>query len=366
MLWRIFFIFIIAMAVAGVVYLVTRFHRFSPLQRLAKEHRALSWLLAAVPVALLACFARINVTAMAVVLMHVMLIWLICDLAAWAIGRARGRRVNRDWQGIAALAIAALYLGAGWFFAHHIYRTDYALTTEKELGRETLRVVEIADSHLGITLDGRGFARLAERIQETQPDLVVVVGDFVDDDTDREDMLEACRALGGLDTTFGVYFAFGNHDRGYYDYRGFTAEELCAALAENGVTILEDASIPLGDDLYLIGRKDRSMRGRLDAAALTEGLDPSKYSILLDHQPNDYAGEAAAGVDLVLSGHTHGGHMFPAGLIGLAIGANDSVYGLQRRERTDFIVTSGVSGWAVPFKTGTISEFVVIDIARGA
>ncbi|MBQ9188951.1 MAG: metallophosphoesterase, partial [Clostridia bacterium] len=85
-------------------------------------------------------------------------------------------------------------------------------------------------------------------------------------------------------------------------------------------------------------------------------------TVMLDHQPNDYAAEAAAGMDLVLSGHTHGGHIFPAGQIGLWIGANDFLYGTTRIGQTDFVVTSGISGWAIPFKTGTFSEYVVIDL----
>lgn len=363
MLWRVFFILMLIIAVAGVIYLIACFHRFSPLQRMARQQKFLSWLLAVIPVALLSCFYFINFTAMAVVLLHLILIWLTCDLFAWRIGRVRKRSLNRDLSGITALLIAAVYLSVGWYLAHHIYQTNYTLTTTKELGGESLRVVEIADSHLSITLNGQDFSRLTDRIQSVEPDLVVIVGDFVDDDTDKQDMLEACQALGGLDPTFGVYFAFGNHDQGYYDYRNFSAQELRAALTENGVIILEDAGVPLGDHFYLTGRKDRSMRGRSEPDALTAPLDSNKYTIVLDHQPNDYAREAAAGIDLVLSGHTHGGHMFPAGLIGLAMGANDNVYGLQRRDNTDFIVTSGVSGWAIPFKTGTISEFVVIDIA---
>ena len=364
MLWRIFSILMIVIATAGVIYLITRFHRFSLLQRLGEQHKFISWLLATVPVAALACFYFINVTTMAVVLLHVILFWLFCDFIAWIIGRACKKKLNRDWQGIAALLIVTVYLGIGWYLGHHVYQTNYALTTAKELGRESLRIVEIADSHLSITLDGQDFARIVDQIQEAQPDLVVIVGDFVDDDTDREDMLEACRALGALDTPLGVYFAFGNHDLGYFNYRNFTGQELRAALTENGVTILEDESVLLNDQFYLISRRDRSMRGCLEASELTAQLDTSKYMILLDHQPNDYAGETAANVDLVLSGHTHGGHIFPAGYIGLAIGANDNVYGLQRRENTDFIVTSGASGWAIPFKTGTISEFVVIDITQ--
>ena len=95
---------------------------------------------------------------------------------------------------------------------------------------------------------------------------------------------------------------------------------------------------------------------------LTAELDDSRYQIVLDHQPNDQQAQQLCGVDLVLSGHTHGGQMIPIGWIGEAMGANDQTYGLERRGNTCFIVNSGLSDWAIPCKTGTMSEFGVIDI----
>ena len=87
------------------------------------------------------------------------------------------------------------------------------------------------------------------------------------------------------------------------------------------------------------------------------------YSIVLDHQPRDYAAETASNVDLVLSGHTHGGQMIPLmQLIRRFHIVDDNVYGLERRENTDFIVTSGISDWAIQFKTGCRSEYVIIDV----
>ena len=97
-------------------------------------------------------------------------------------------------------------------------------------------------------------------------------------------------------------------------------------------------------------------------STLTEGLDPSRYMIVIDHQPNDYDAEAAAGADLVLSGHTHGGQLIPITKVGEWIGANDATYGYERRGDTDFIVTSGISAWSILFKTGCKSEYVIIDI----
>ena len=135
-------------------------------------------------------------------------------------------------------------------------------------------------------------------------------------------------------------------------------------MKKNGIKTLKDETVLINNSLYLIGRKDKSDNNRLDMLSLTKNLDKTKYMLVADHQPNDYKAQEKSGVDLVISGHTHGGHMFPAGYIGLISGANDKIYGLEKRNNTTFIVSSGISGWAIPFKTGAISEFVVIDIKQ--
>ena len=67
-------------------------------------------------------------------------------------------------------------------------------------------------------------------------------------------------------------------------------------------------------------------------------------------------------MDLVFSGHTHGGQFFPINYLGEWTGLNDKTYGLYHSGNTDFIVTSGISDWAIKFKTGCVSEFVIMDI----
>lgn len=350
------------LAVVGVVYLVTRFHRFSFVRRFGETHKVLAWLVSLLPVAMLELFTLINIYAAVIVVVHMLVIWLLCDLVAWIVRKCRKKeRGVRYIAGVAAIGVSLVYLSAGWFFAHHVFEKNYTFTTEKDLGG-SLRVVAISDMHLGITLDGEGFARELERVQQTKPDAVVLCGDFVDDDSCKADMIEACRALGALQTTYGVYFIYGNHDKGYFNYRDFTSQELRDELQKNGVVILEDEAVLVDDRFYIVGRQDRSMWYRMGMDELTAGLDSTKFTLVLDHQPNDYANEAASGVDLVLSGHTHGGHIFPGGLIGVWIGANDRAYGAEVRGSTQFLVTSGISGWAIPFKTGAISEYVVIDI----
>ncbi len=363
--WIALLVFAMLLTLAGIFYLLTRFRRLSFITRLGEKNRVLPWLAAALCLLPVAAFALINLPTLFIVVIHLVVFFALADLLGLVIRRAAKREWSADLRTFAALLFCIVYLGVGWYQAHHVSVTGYTVRSEKLQTGERMRVVLIADSHLGITLNGAAFAREMERVRETEPDAVVIVGDFVDDDSKKEDMLAACRALGALEAPRGVWFVYGNHDNGYYEYRDFSSAELRAALTENGVRILEDEVVSLDGAFDLVGRRDRSMRERASAEALTAGLDRGRFSILLDHQPNDYENEAGR-ADLVLSGHTHGGHIFPAGPIGELFGANDLTYGLEEREGTTFIVTSGISGWAIPFKTGTRSEFAVIDVVPAA
>lgn len=359
-----FLLLLVALFALGAFYLITRFRRFAFFKRLAGSSKLLAWVFPALPVALLYLLLLFWGFTAFVILMHLILFWALSDLVFFLIRKARKKGLRFYWAGAVALLFTAVYLSCGSFFAYHVFETHYSLSTTKDLPSDSLRVVQISDSHLGVTLDRDSFAKQVSRIQACDPDLVVITGDFVDDDSVKADMLAACKALGNLETTYGVYFIWGNHDKGYFNGRDFSEKELREALDENDITLLEDEITQIADTFYLVGRKDRSDKSRADMSELAAWLDPDQYAIVLDHQPHDYDNEAAAGVDLVLSGHTHGGHIFPVGQIGLLLGANDRVYGLEKRENTTFIVSSGISGWAIPIKTGTISEFVVIDITE--
>ncbi len=364
LMWLIILALVVAVSVSAVVYLIRKFRRFSFLDKLKDKPPKLSWAAAAAPVVLINLLASIfmNVWAAVIIMIHLFVFWLVCDGFGKLIRKLTKKTSAHYYEGCAAIVFTAVYLSIGWYLAHHVYRTSYSFTTDKKLGQDTLRIVEIADLHVGITLDGSEFAEQCKRMRDDKPDVVIVAGDFVDDSSTKSDMEEACRALKSIAPKYGVYFATGNHDKGYSSGRGYSIDDLRSELKKNGVIILEDESVLVNNSFYIIGRLDRSYDERLSIKELIQDLDTSKYMIVADHQPNDYDNEADAGVDLVLSGHTHGGHIFPAGIIGVLIKANDRAYGTESRGSTDFVVTSGISGWAIPFKTGTISEYVVIDV----
>lgn len=356
---------IVILALAGLIYLLSRFRRFRFVRRLSENRRWLAWALPAVPLLVIVIFALIDLINTVIVVLHLIAFWALFDLVVFLLRKLAHREFKYYWPGGAAVLLVVAYLGFGWYWAHHISETRYELTTEKDIGMDMLRIVQISDSHIGNTFDGEGFARQMERVQLTDPDLVVITGDYVDDDTTREDMEVSCAALGKLRTTYGVYFVFGNHDKGYFRYREFSADDLRNELEKNNVRILEDETVTIGEQILLIGRKDKSTRERKSAAELMEGVDQEKYTIFLNHQPNDFDAEAKAGVDLVLCGHTHGGQIFPVGLVGTATGLDDKSYGLEVRGNTSFIVNSGISCWGLQFKTAAPSEYAVIDIMQG-
>ena len=367
-MWLVIFGLTIAGTIAGVIYLFTRFLRFGTVQRIAGDRKAVRILLALIPILIGVCFFIADSMNTIIVVLNLMLFWIIGDLITWIVRKVRGvqkkgeKRTGPYYTGLIVIVFTTVYLCVGCYLAHHVFRTAYELKTEKDLGQDALKIVLFADSHIGTTFDGEGFARHMQTVGQENADLVVIAGDYVDDDSVKEDMIRSCQALGELKTTYGVYYVFGNHDKGYYNNRDFSRDELVRELEKNGVVVLEDETVLINDSFYLTGRMDRSYEGRKSAGELTRGLDPDKYLIMLDHQPNDYEEEAAAGADLVLSGHTHGGQLIPINRAGEWIGANDRTYGYEKRGDTEFIVTSGISDWAIKFKTGTKSEYAVITV----
>ena len=396
MMWAFIFIFMFAAFIAACIYLITRVRKFVWVDKLAKDRKWLSILISAA-----ICVVFIVVLSLAmgyinaiIVTIYMILFWLVCEFAFWLVGKVKNRtkstadettknntiKNNAEssvkpkkrkiyYAGVAAIIITIVYMSWGWYQAHNVWQKDYAIQTDKVVG--SIKLALIADSHTGITFDGDGFAEHVKEIQGQNPDAVLIAGDFVDDDTSLIDMKKCCEALGTLDTKYGVYYVFGNHDKGYYasERRGYDGDDIIAELTKNGVTVLQDQSVLLGDSFYIIGRQDLSEvtdRGgsRADIEDLVKALDDDKYQIVMDHQPADYANEKAAGVDLVLSGHTHGGQLLLIKLFQeiTGMGGNDQIYGLEDLDGSDFLVTSGISDWAIKFKTGCRSEYVIIDI----
>ena len=357
-----FFILMFALLLVLLFYFVTRVKKFYVIQKLSGGRKWLELLLSTVPLLIIipcGFFAFMNTL---IVVIHLLAFCLIFDILGFLVKKFLHKQSKYYWQGISALVVSIVYLGFGFYSAHHVWETTYQIQTTKDLGMDSLRIVQISDSHIGTTFDGDVFARHMETIQKTNPDILVITGDYVDDDTTKEEMKKSCAALGKFRTRYGIYFVYGNHDKGYFKYRDFSETELVSELERNHVIILEDEAVLVDNKFYVIGRQDRSVPDRLALDKIVNQLDSSKYMIVLDHQPNDYTAESKTEADLVLSGHTHGGQLIPIGSISLITHTNDQVHGLKTENNTSFIVNSGISDWAIDFKTGCFSEYGVIDV----
>lgn len=358
MIWIIGMGLVFALCIAGLFYLSGAVSRFAPIRKAAGERKGLGRILAFGLLSLgfavfMLCLGLMDAV---VILLHLLIFFLFFGLLFRLFRKGKEGKIY--WQGHLALLCTVLYLAVGYYQCMHVWKTEYRLQTEKPVG--TLKIALLSDSHLGTTFDGAGFAEYLDEILAEKPDLILIPGDFVDDDTTLADMETACRALGRAETKYGVFFAYGNHDKGYYDRRDFSAQDLERCLTENGVRVLEDEAASVGP-LCLAGRADASYH-RLRLDLLLADAAAEQYVIVLDHQPVAYEEESESAADLVVSGHSYGGQLIPLGKIGEWFGGNDRTYGYERRNGTDFVVTSGISDWALHFKTGTRSEYVILTV----
>ncbi|MBO4394856.1 MAG: metallophosphoesterase [Eubacterium sp.] len=346
--------------VFGGVYLSVAVSRFGLIKRIDKKWQRSLVSSGTVAVCFAAVIVLMGFVNAVIVFLHALAFFALFSLVFRIIRKVSGRDFKICWQGWLAIVSMIVYLAIAYWLCCNVWQTKYTLYTDKNIS--PTRIAMFADSHIGAVFDGEGFAGWIEEIKKQSPDIVLIPGDYVDDWSNREEMIRASAALGTIDAKYGVWFSFGNHDKGVYGRgRDFSAADLRAELEKNNVHVLEDEISYVGD-LCIVGRADALINDRMDISELLRGVDESKYIIVLDHEPMDYEKESQTSADLVLSGHTHGGQLFPVNYVGEWLGINDGTYGYERRNDTDFIVTSGIADWAMKFKTGTKSEYVIIDV----
>lgn len=357
-------LFLIMYAVGFIALSVIFTLKIKKLDILKKiNKKILSWFISVIPLTLILIFMKGDVINTAIILLYTLIIWYISDLGIYIFEKMYKNKVTNMIAFVFAMIISVVFLSHSYYLANHVVPTYYELETTKNIGMEKFRIIHLSDTHVGATMDGDKFTKYMEEINKLNPDIVVITGDYIDDDTKKKDMIKACDGLGKLKTKYGVYFVYGNHDKGYFDYRKYTTNDLVKELEKNNVIILEDEVYEVTDNIYVVGRKDQSEK-RKTVYELVKGIDKNKYIIDLNHQPKNYEDEKNAGIDLVLSGHTHGGQFYPLGQIGVLFGFNDNYYGLKTINNTNFIVNSGLGDWSIKFRTSSIAEYGVIDIIK--
>ena len=269
-------------------------------------------------------------------------------------------------SGIAAVSGVIIFCVIGYSTAMHVVVSKYDLTTNKNIGKPGIKIIMVSDIHLGTAVKVDNLQEYCTRIQAQDPDMVVLTGDIFDENTPKGTMEEACKKLGQIKSTYGTYYIFGNHEKGIHgNIPYFTTDAVAANLKANNITVLDDNTKLINNQFYIIGRKDAALTHTADRKSIPEllnGLDKSKFILLLDHQPLDFQLAAQNGVDLQLSGHTHGGQIWPTGLLMSIFTSGSLNYGYERIGNYQVIVSSGMGTWNYPMRLGSKSEIVQIMV----
>ncbi|MFF5926243.1 metallophosphoesterase [Streptomyces hydrogenans] len=218
------------------------------------------------------------------------------------------------------------------------------------------RIAVVSDIHLGPILGRAHSQRIVDAINATQPDLIAVVGDLVDGTV--ENLGPAAEPLARLRARHGSFFVTGNHE--YFS----GADAWVDHVRELGMRPLrnERLEIPAGFDLAGVDDVAGESEGQgPDFARALGDRDRSRAAVLLAHQPVVIDDAVAHGVDLQLSGHTHGGQLWPGNL--LAELANPTVAGLERYGDTQLYVSRGAGAWGPPVRVGAPSDITVVQLA---
>ena len=234
-----------------------------------------------------------------------------------------------------------------------VVRTEHIVTSKLPAGT-SYRLALISDVHLGRIL-GRSYAeKLVQRINQLEPDAVLIAGDLIDERITYVEEENSLAALAKLNAPKGVYLAFGNHE--YIDNPALWHKMVQA----NGIKVLRDASTVIDGRLKLTGLNDYSRNRDLSSLKALAWENDKYYSILIDHQPRKMETAAAEGYDLYLSGHTHTGQLFPNRQVTKRMYQLD--YGRRDFGKLIAITSSGYGFWGPPVRTEAAPEIVLIEL----
>ena len=289
--------------------------------------------------------------------------------------RLLGGPVWTAWQvlwleGLTPWLLTALIWWWGRRRAMDLRTTRYRLTTAKALPGGRLTIVQVSDIHPNpkAAMHRGRIPELRRKIEACKPDLLVFTGDIFDEFTEPEEFEDFARLFAELKAPLGKFYVLGNHDL-FHHWRepSFDRAALQTALAKAGVTLLEDTAVLTGG-VRVVGRKDYlyTQGRRCSAGELLPGGPDGHYTLWLDHEPRDFKGAAAAGANLILSGHTHGGQVWPAGAVGMAA-RNERNYGKKQvTPGCAAIVSGGTGTWGYRLRTQGRTEIVCVEVESSA
>jgi len=292
-----------------------------------------------------------------VILQYSILLLPIANLSYFLLGLFNiSQEILLFWIGISFLFILGIIFLVGTYNAYSPVVLKYQVNVPKKAGHyKSLRIAMASDMHFGL-LSGRSLLKKLVRIvNDMNADLVLLPGDIVDDEPFHFKRKKMDELMKQLDAKLGIYGVLGNHE-----YYGGKVPEFVRLMKEIDIEIMQDDVILVDHSFYLIGRKDRTDTTRKNVADLVQELDHSLPLIMMDHQPFHLEIAEQNGIDLMLSGHTHRGQMWPNNYITKKMYEID--WGYLKKNQLHAIVSSGFGFWGPAIRVGSRSEVIQIDV----
>ena len=293
-------------------------------------------------------------TSWLIIMLYLVLLFFVLDIIRITGLLPLNQFMFNSWigLGILSLLVAAL-LTVGNINYHNKKRVELAIKTDKNIDKP-LKIVAIADLHLGYGTGTKEFSKWVKLINCEEPDVVLIAGDAIDNSLKPLYEWNFTDVFSEIKTKRGIYLAPGNHE--YISNITKSVDFLTKA----GVTVLKDSVVLVNNTCYIAGRDDRSNSERKAIAELIAPLDTSIPIILIDHQPSNFDEVEKNNIDMYIAGHTHAGQVFPVTWITKAI--FEVAHGYFKKGNSHFYVTSGIGIWGGKFRIGSRSEYVVINI----
>ena len=300
---------------------------------------------------------------------YLLFLYLVEDIGFFLVRVIRKKKKSvrvkgRQYAYAVATVLSLMLVFYGAVHAREVKTISYEVDMEKSAGKMTdLKVVMVSDVHLRYVVGLKDIEKMVEGINKLEPDIVIIAGDFFDDNikavSDQEEILKEMRSIS---SRYGTYAVLGNHDA------GDTYPEMLDFFRQAGVILLQDEHILIKESFLLVGRKDERPIGyqggeRVGMDELLQGTGNQLPLIMVDHQPTALDEADELGVDLLLGGHTHKGQIFPGRLLTRLIFRND--WGYLKAGDFVSIVSGGFGTWGPPMPIGTDAEIVEIKIEFG-
>lgn len=274
------------------------------------------------------------------------------------------RELLRGWVTLGVLLLTAATCVYGFWNVRQIHQVNYEVTLQDRVDVSDLKLVLISDLHLGAIGSEDRLEGVVAAINEAEPDVVCIAGDFFDTDFSAiHDPERVIQTLRGIRSTYGVYACLGNHDGGQ------THNQMVDFLGQANIQLLDDSSTLIDDRLVLVGRLDGAPIGgygdrvRRPLSEIFTREEPDLPVIVMDHNPS-HIDEYSTEADLILCGHTHRGQVFPGNLFTGMLYTVDYGYYRENAESPQVIVTSGIGAWGMPMRVGTDCEMVTIRFVK--